>query len=1345
MLKVECESCKAPYQIDERRVPPTGLKMRCPKCGHSFLVTHPGAAAAGAAPAAPKPTVAGAAAPAPGPPAPPPRPINVPTVGKPAPPAPAISKRTMVGVAPPVPSVPAKPAPPPTPAREPLPSDFPAALGGLDEPDLPVISVGLPAAVPAAAPSPPPPVMATKAAPAKPADVPPPPKRAPGGEIELDLPAVVSDLPVLASDLPVVASNLPTVAAKGAPKAPPKPPPKPAGGPVPPMAGGSFELDLPSPAAAIGLPIAKPSGARADAGGAADLPVVAAAGLPEVAQSAGLPVVSAGLPVISAGLPSPAAALPSPAAGLPTTAASLPTPANILPTPANILPVLAPEPSHGAFGEIDLPPLHEPAPPPARAAAGPMVPSLPQSPPPAPANTAHTGGFGEIELPRERGAAASVPPQPAPARGDLPDFGDLDAAPRRASSGAAPAAPRGGDAAGGMAFGELDFGGDDAGGGAASIGVDASAPTAPAEPKSTPPPVQAAATAPVSIRPPAAARTTRSQPPVARKRSIPKMIAGGLLVAAILGGAGLQLTPYGAYGYLVIGDVLHAKDYAATTTNAMASVEKTLGSGTYDDAKSGIEAAAGASRGNPRIKPLAAYAAVVDSAATVRFGADTTRASRAKQIVGDLTAASPDAKYLDVALAAQAAEGGDVDRARKGLDAAAQRYAADPILIDVSLLRGDLELGAKDPAAAAVAFKKALSLTADARPHYGLARAYDLLGDAVNAKKEIDATLAVSPLHPGALTLRARRRSATVDETSALKDLSTVLDGPARAKASPTELSNAYAAKAWVSLERGAASDARDAFGQAVKLDPRNVAALNGEGRLLLSEGRYTEAMARFDTALQFDPNSPETIANDAEAKLALERLADAKQQLTDAKARFPKSLPILLLLGKVEQHLGNYDASEQVLRTAMSLADATKPDAVQPYVALSELLSARGHLSDAKAVLDDARKKLPPSASLDRAVGEVDEAQGEYDDAIAQYKASIDKDAKDVATHFRLAVVLRRIRKFDDANAELDKVAAVDKDYPGLSLERGLLFEESGDVDKAIDLFKAALAKAPDDPDLQLRVGSAYVAIGRPDDALPMLKKVLEKRPNSAEAQHYIGRALMLKGTGQQVDAMTHLKRAVELDPNRAEFHVYLAWAANDAQPAQLEVARDEIDKALALDKMNPEAYWQRGVLERMEGAVDDAVKDERHALQLRPSRYEAHATLAECFEDKNDDSDAMGEWARAVAGDDAAKPPEGTVLHPFWRYRYGKLLLEHGQAGAALGQMLPAVQFVEKDTGARPGWLSLLEFQTAQALAKSGRTKDACEHFGRFLEIAPVNSPDRLDAQQFRSARCGGAGGGP
>jgi tetratricopeptide (TPR) repeat protein len=299
--------------------------------------------------------------------------------------------------------------------------------------------------------------------------------------------------------------------------------------------------------------------------------------------------------------------------------------------------------------------------------------------------------------------------------------------------------------------------------------------------------------------------------------------------------------------------------------------------------------------------------------------------------------------------------------------------------------------------------------------------------------------------------------------------------------------------------------------------------------------------------------------------------------------------------------------------------------------------------------------------------------------------------------------------------------VAAFDRDYPGLSLERGLLFEESGDVEKAIDQFKGALAKAPDDPDLQLRVGSAYVAIGRPEDALPMLKKALEQRPSSAEAHHYIGRALMLEGGSMLADALRNLKRAVELDPNKAEYHVYVAWAANDTTPAQLELASDEVDKALALDKLNAEAYWLRGSVRRMEGQLDDAVKDEKHALELRPSRYEAHATPA----------GSAVEWTRAIAGDRDTATPDGSTPHPYWRYMYGKLLMDRGSVADASAVLIPAVKTAEK-MDPRPAWLIPLEFLSAEALRKIGRRPDAVEHYRRFLESAPLNSPDRADAQK-------------
>jgi tetratricopeptide (TPR) repeat protein len=946
-------------------------------------------------------------------------------------------------------------------------------------------------------------------------------------------------------------------------------------------------------------------------------------------------------------------------------------------------------------------------------------------------STAMLATFGEIELPREAtvdpvsAPRASAPSSAPPAS---PDFRDLELydkalSPTRPSAGP----PVAGDAlrsGGGMSFGEVELSTAEG----RPLPDTATGVEVPVSPSGGPTPnfvpaAEPAATAPVrAVRP-------RERLEAPAKRSAGKVVTVALVVAGVLGGAALELTPAGAFGYLYGEDLVYAKAYDRATAATIAATEKSLGSDTYDAAKQALELAAAAHSRTPRATALAAYAALVDSAVGVRFGPDAARGSRARQLLSEL-ASHDSVRYRDIAVAAQAADAGELDKARAALDVASKRDPGDPIQVEVALLRGEVELTAGDAPRALAAYQHALELSNDARAHFGLARAYDQALDGARALKEIEATLAVSPDHAGALTLRARMNSAPTDEARATHDLTAVLEGPARAKASPRELSRAYAARAWLCLDRGSASEAGDAFAQAVKLDPHNLAALRGEGRLLLTEGRYTEALARFDTALELDPSSPDAIADDAEAKLALERLADAKKQLTEARQRFPKSASIVLSLGKVEQHLGNNAAAEADLRAAVAMVDPSRRDSILPYVALSEFLSSRGRLSDAKATLDDAKQKLAPSAALDRALGEIAELQGEHDAAIVHFKAAIARDPRDVASHFRLAVTLRRIRKFDEAGDELDRVAAVDKDYPGLSLERGLLFEESGDVEKAIEQFKAALARAPDDPDLQLRVGSAYVSIGRPDDALPMLRKVLESRPRSAEAHHYVGRALMLKGSSQQAEAVRYLKRAVELDPNRAEFHVYLAWAANEATPAQLELARDEIDKALALDKLAAEAYWQKGVLERMEGAIEDAIKDEKRALELRPSRYEAHATLAECYQDRNDDALAIAEWAKALAGDAEGSTGDGGDRHPYWRYKYGKLLFERGSVGTALPLLLSAATVVEKSEQ-RPGWLAPLEFLTASALRKTGHRADALDHYQRFLDVAPVSSPDRAEAE--------------
>lgn len=1355
MLRVECESCKAPYQVDERRIPATGLKMRCPKCGHTFVVK------------------AGS-----GEPVPPPDPHARPTPGSPAPaPSPAAvnarkMQATMLGVGSGISK------PPPSVAKEPpkeaaTPSDsevgLPAAKPAAPKPPVPGAKPALPTVagkprpltgtIISAAPAPQAkspedsnlPAVAPKSDPALPVVA----KRAPSDPNLPSLPR--KNEPPSDSNLPAVrdAAGLPSP--KPAAPKPPVPtaaakpmapkPPLPAGAkpPVPkpaaPVATSSFgEIDLPTALGGrgkltppVGTPIDLPVVAVRDdgpmTGGAKPAPAQAKApaggfddfgeiDLPALGGGGNLPVVAANLPSVAASLPTVADALPTVAEALPTVAEALPTVADALPTTANVLPAPAEPPGGLDLGFVDpfvsLPPAGpapSPAPAPVIAAPVPLA-ETPASIPPDFAD------FGELDLPPAAAPApraadvslgASEPMAPLAGMG-LPGL-DLGSLPPPVDGGGAEIpdiGPPGGSSA--LSFGEVDLGvqQEDASG---AIETEEPIPVAPQpEPRAT---EEALPSAGEVVRKPRAVEGRKSH----RGRNVTL----ALLAVVLAGGGALEITPFGAFGRLAISDMVNAGQYDRRADEVIAAARKKMASDLFLDARAAADQAAAARAEMPRARALTAAAALIELEGQLRFGQAADRIPRAKNWIAELVSqGDPNVKMLAVAQAAQEALLGDAAKARKALDAASKRDVGDPIQEDVALLRGELELAQKDPAAALAAFTKAGTIAKSARAEYGKARALVLSRDVDGAKKAIDETLKLSPKHVGARIERATIAWDAKDEQAALADITAVLDGDAKSGASDQAKAQASALRGWIHVGRGRAADARSAFDAALKLDARNVSALVGQGEVLYSEGRFTEALTRFDTAVQTDGASVLAVVSDVKAKLALERLKDAKTQIAAARAKYPKDWRVAYWLGKSELALGNKEAAEKELLAAVELVATKDSDAVQPFVALATLYGGQGKTKEAEAKIAEAKSKLPDTAALRRALGELAAERGDFDGAVADFRMAIEKDPADLSTRFRLGVTLRRMRRIEQASAEFDKILAADKDYPGLALERGLLYEESGDIDKALEQFQTALAKAPDDPDLMLRVGASYAVIGRPGDAIPKLRKVLEKRAQSAEANHFLGRALFLQGGTAQSEAMRFLKRAVELDPNRAEYHLYVGWAANNAVPVQLAVAREEIEKALAIDKLLADAYWQRGVLEAKQGAYDDAITDLKHALELKPTRTDAHATMGWCYEKKNDTATAIAEYQKAVAVD---------PNKPDWRFGLGKLLYNKSAMGEAQKHLLFAAEEGAK-LDPKPGWLAEAEFLSAELLKKSGKKAEAIEHYRRFLELAPSNSPDRKDA---------------
>jgi tetratricopeptide (TPR) repeat protein len=816
--------------------------------------------------------------------------------------------------------------------------------------------------------------------------------------------------------------------------------------------------------------------------------------------------------------------------------------------------------------------------------------------------------------------------------------------------------------------------------------------------------------------PPPALSTALAPPPKRKPRL--RYVAAVCVVAAI-GGASLSLVPdIGPFGWNAISDRLNASAHATALADLRARVQKDLAEDTSAAAGRALAAARTAHEAAPRYRPTSGYGAYVAFSRGLRFGKHAEDDSVGKQLLELVGPETSGDDVLSLAMAAQDAASGQLARARKDASALATRLPND---VDAAVLLGEIELAAKAPDKALVAFEKAVATERSARTLFGLARAALAQGDAAAAEKHAKDALAASPAHAGTRTLLASIAwRETAREGEALKLLSEVTEekGQVRAAASEGELVDALTLLGRIHLARSRMSAAEQAFAAALKLDPQAVQALVGKGEHFYRAGRFTDALAQFEAAMRADADNVVAKVGVAKTWLALERMKEAKDFLKKLREAHPTEPLVAYWLARAEDALGNKKECEAAYLDAIQNG-GSKPEVIDAYVSLAHLLSGLGRVDEATAKLSEASAKFPTSAELHRARGDVALQTGRYDEAKSELEAAL-AIHEDLGTRFKLAVTLRRMRSFDEASKTFDGVAAVDKEYPGLSLERGLLFEQTGQSDRALEMYNEALRKAPSDVDLMLRVGSTQVMAGQSSQAEAILREVIKQRPKSAEANHFLGRALLVKGTNLS-EAMRFLEQATTIDPNRAEYFLYVGWGANEA--GQPQKAQSALERALELDRELGDAYWQRGVLLQKQGATIDALNDLQAALQRRPSRYEAYATMALCLQDEGRWAEAEEAWRKAIAAD-------GTM--PEWHYRLGKIYASHGSDGAAGRELERAVKIVETSTKPKPGWLFDAHFLLAEALRSSGQRDKAIEHYKRFLDLAPRDNAYRPDAEK-------------
>jgi tetratricopeptide (TPR) repeat protein len=484
--------------------------------------------------------------------------------------------------------------------------------------------------------------------------------------------------------------------------------------------------------------------------------------------------------------------------------------------------------------------------------------------------------------------------------------------------------------------------------------------------------------------------------------------------------------------------------------------------------------------------------------------------------------------------------------------------------------------------------------------HLLLGRLYRLNNDLQKAEAEFKTAVKLQPDSEEAVTTLAYLYNELGDTGRAAEVLSSVPKNGRSAKL--------YSALGYTYEQQKQYKNAIDAYRHAIELDRDNLDAIRGLAENLLSDGQTDAALEQYKVIADANPEDAQTYVRIAEIyrkqgkfEPALENLKKASTMVPDsievpyniasiyqAQGRYDDAIQIMrdLLkktekadgnysgsaksnravflerLGLIYRDAGNYQSANETFRQMVALGGDENME--RAYQQIIDTWREAKEWQNATDVAKEAVQKLPSSRDLKMVLAAQQADMGKAEEALKDVNALLKGNSDDRQVYITLAQMNTRLRRFGDAEQDLDKAEQL----------------STKDDDKEYVWF--------------LR-GSTFEREKRYADAEVQFKKVLTSDPEHASALNYLG--YMLADQNLELDAaLGYIKKAIDLDPANGAYLDSLGWVY--FRLGKYDLAEENLLKASQKINTDPTVHDHLGDLYQKTGRLKMAVTNWDRAL---------------------------------------------------------------------------------------------------------------------------------------------------